>query len=192
MQRSCARSHPAPLCAPPLRRPRSRCPAAVASSRRELYPELPSPRVVGTLAVDSPHFLYYEEHGNPGAPRPQQRGDDPHALRFLTLTDCAARSGRACAGGARRAWRGVFRHARALLRPQACVLRAPRLRMSRALCALPALPALRLTRPARADYRIVLLDQRGCGRSAPLGCLDGNNTDALVHPFSSLSHKQRD
>lgn len=103
-----------------------------------------------------------------------------------------ARSGRACAGGARRAWRGVLRHARALLRPQACVLRAPRLRMSRALCALPALPALRLTHPARADYRIVLLDQRGCGRSAPLGCLDGNNTDALVHPFSSLSHKQRD
>lgn len=92
MQRSCARSRPAAPCAPPLRRPRSRCPAAVASSRRELYPELPSPRVVGTLAVDSPHFLYYEEHGNPGAPRPQQRGDDPLALRFLALTRATVRA----------------------------------------------------------------------------------------------------
>lgn len=37
-------------------------------------------------------------------------------------------------------------------------------------------------------YRIVLLDQRGCGRSTPLGCTDDNNTDALVQDIETLKN----
>ncbi len=37
-----------------------------------------------------------------------------------------------------------------------------------------------------AFYRIILLDQRGCGRSTPLGCTDDNNTDALVKDIETL------
>lgn len=35
-------------------------------------------------------------------------------------------------------------------------------------------------------YRIILLDQRGCGRSTPSGCIDANNTDALVNDIETL------
>lgn len=37
-----------------------------------------------------------------------------------------------------------------------------------------------------AHYRIVLLDQRGCGRSEPAGCLDNNTTQALVADLERL------
>lgn len=37
-----------------------------------------------------------------------------------------------------------------------------------------------------AHYRIVLLDQRGCGRSKPLGCLEDNTTEHLVADIESL------
>ncbi len=37
-------------------------------------------------------------------------------------------------------------------------------------------------------YRIILLDQRGCGRSTPLGCTDDNNTDALVQDIETLKN----
>jgi proline iminopeptidase len=39
-----------------------------------------------------------------------------------------------------------------------------------------------------AFYRIILLDQRGCGRSTPLGCTDDNNTDALVKDIETLKN----
>ncbi|MBC7474536.1 MAG: alpha/beta fold hydrolase, partial [Candidatus Sericytochromatia bacterium] len=29
-------------------------------------------------------------------------------------------------------------------------------------------------------YRVIIFDQRGCGQSKPLGCLEDNNTDALI------------
>jgi proline iminopeptidase len=35
-------------------------------------------------------------------------------------------------------------------------------------------------------YRIILLDQRGCGRSIPMGCIDENNTDALTQDIEAL------
>jgi proline iminopeptidase len=35
-------------------------------------------------------------------------------------------------------------------------------------------------------YRIILLDQRGCGRSTPAGCTDENNIDALVNDIEAL------
>ncbi|GIL52381.1 hypothetical protein Vafri_8268, partial [Volvox africanus] len=35
-------------------------------------------------------------------------------------------------------------------------------------------------------YKVVLLDQRGCGRSTPRGCLTDNNTDALVSDLDIL------
>lgn len=35
-------------------------------------------------------------------------------------------------------------------------------------------------------YRIILLDQRGCGRSTPLGCIEENDTDALVSDIEAL------
>ncbi|KAK9828219.1 hypothetical protein WJX74_003915 [Apatococcus lobatus] len=35
-------------------------------------------------------------------------------------------------------------------------------------------------------YKVVLVDQRGCGRSTPLGCLEDNNTAALVADFEAL------
>jgi proline iminopeptidase len=35
-------------------------------------------------------------------------------------------------------------------------------------------------------YRIVLLDQRGCGRSTPLGCIEDNNIDLLVNDIETL------
>ena len=35
-------------------------------------------------------------------------------------------------------------------------------------------------------YRIILLDQRGCGRSTPLGCIEDNTTDALVSDIETL------
>ena len=37
-------------------------------------------------------------------------------------------------------------------------------------------------------YRIILLDQRGCGRSTPLGCTNDNNTDALVQDIETLKN----
>ncbi len=35
-------------------------------------------------------------------------------------------------------------------------------------------------------YRIILLDQRGCGRSMPLGCVEDNTTEHLVADIESL------
>lgn len=35
-------------------------------------------------------------------------------------------------------------------------------------------------------YRIILLDQRGCGRSTPQGCVEDNDTDALVKDIETL------
>lgn len=35
-------------------------------------------------------------------------------------------------------------------------------------------------------YRIILLDQRGCGRSIPQGCIDDNTTDTLVNDIEAL------
>ena len=37
-----------------------------------------------------------------------------------------------------------------------------------------------------AFYRIVILDQRGCGRSLPLGSLAGNNTQAIIADLEAL------
>ena len=37
-----------------------------------------------------------------------------------------------------------------------------------------------------AFYRIVVLDQRGAGRSTPLGCLDGNTTPKLIEDLERL------
>src|SRR5688572_6169501 len=37
-----------------------------------------------------------------------------------------------------------------------------------------------------AHYRIILLDQRGCGRSKPLGCITDNNLDHLVTDIENL------
>ncbi|KAK3243879.1 hypothetical protein CYMTET_46484 [Cymbomonas tetramitiformis] len=36
------------------------------------------------------------------------------------------------------------------------------------------------------QYRIILLDQRGCGRSTPLGCLEENTTQALVEDMEQI------
>jgi proline iminopeptidase len=38
-------------------------------------------------------------------------------------------------------------------------------------------------------YNIVLVDQRGCGRSTPLGLLSGNNTQALIDDFESIRQR---
>ena len=35
-------------------------------------------------------------------------------------------------------------------------------------------------------YRIILFDQRGCGQSTPLGCLENNTTDALVADMEAI------
>ena len=35
-------------------------------------------------------------------------------------------------------------------------------------------------------YRIILLDQRGCGRSTPQGCVEDNTTDKLVEDIEAL------
>jgi proline iminopeptidase len=35
-------------------------------------------------------------------------------------------------------------------------------------------------------YRIILVDQRGCGKSKPRGCLENNNTEALLKDLESL------
>ena len=35
-------------------------------------------------------------------------------------------------------------------------------------------------------YRIILLDQRGCGRSKPLGCTEANTTEDLVADLNQL------
>ena len=37
-----------------------------------------------------------------------------------------------------------------------------------------------------AHYRIILFDQRGCGRSKPLGGLEGNSTDHLLEDIEAL------
>jgi proline iminopeptidase len=37
-----------------------------------------------------------------------------------------------------------------------------------------------------AHYRIILFDQRGCGRSKPLGCIEENSTEHLVEDIESL------
>jgi proline iminopeptidase len=40
-----------------------------------------------------------------------------------------------------------------------------------------------------AHYRIILVDQRGCGRSTPYGCLAGNTTAELVNDLEQLRRK---
>jgi len=35
-------------------------------------------------------------------------------------------------------------------------------------------------------YRIILLDQRGCGRSKPLGCIEDNTTDYLISDIEGI------
>lgn len=35
-------------------------------------------------------------------------------------------------------------------------------------------------------YRIILFDQRGCGQSTPNGCLDNNNTQALISDMEAI------
>lgn len=35
-------------------------------------------------------------------------------------------------------------------------------------------------------YRVILFDQRGCGKSLPLGCLEDNSTDALVNDIEQI------
>src|SRR5579863_9159081 len=35
-------------------------------------------------------------------------------------------------------------------------------------------------------YRIVLFDQRGCGRSSPHACLDNNSTQALIADMETI------
>ena len=35
-------------------------------------------------------------------------------------------------------------------------------------------------------WKVVLVDQRGCGASRPLGCLQDNNTNALVQDYEKL------
>ena len=37
-------------------------------------------------------------------------------------------------------------------------------------------------------YRIILLDQRGCGRSTPQGCIQNNDTDALVGDIEAIKN----
>ncbi len=37
-------------------------------------------------------------------------------------------------------------------------------------------------------YRIILLDQRGCGKSTPLGCTEDNDTNALISDIEALKH----
>ena len=37
-----------------------------------------------------------------------------------------------------------------------------------------------------AHYRVILFDQRGCGRSKPKGCLDANDTPGLVADIEEL------
>jgi len=42
-------------------------------------------------------------------------------------------------------------------------------------------------------WRIILVDQRGCGQSTPLGCLEDNTTDALLEDFEKVrQHLQID
>lgn len=56
----------------------------------------------------------------------------------------------------------------------------------RGLIPLPSLhlPCRRFFDPQH--YRIILLDQRGCGRSTPTGCLHDNTTAALVSDLNTL------
>jgi len=37
-----------------------------------------------------------------------------------------------------------------------------------------------------AHYRIILLDQRGCGRSTPLGCVEENTTEHLIEDIEGI------
>jgi len=37
-----------------------------------------------------------------------------------------------------------------------------------------------------AHYRIILIDQRGCGRSTPLGCVEENTTEHLITDIESI------
>lgn len=40
-----------------------------------------------------------------------------------------------------------------------------------------------------AHYRIILIDQRGCGRSKPLGCIERNTTSDLVNDIDLIRQK---
>jgi proline iminopeptidase len=38
-------------------------------------------------------------------------------------------------------------------------------------------------------YRIIIYDQRGCGKSTPYACLEDNTTDALVEDIEIIRKK---
>ena len=99
-------------------------------NRHTLFPEI-EPYETGTLAVDDPHHLYWEQSGNPeGVP-----------VVFL--------HGGPGAG---------------------------------------AVPAHRRFFDPR-HYRIVIFDQRGAGRSTPLGDLTNNTTSDLVADIETLRER---
>ncbi|MBT5110754.1 MAG: prolyl aminopeptidase [Rhodospirillaceae bacterium] len=96
-------------------------------NRRDLYPDI-KPYRQGTLAVDPPHVLYWEESGNPnGVP-----------VVFLH-----GGPGAGATAGHRRFFDPSY-------------------------------------------YRIIIFDQRGAGRSKPLGSLETNTTGHLVSDIEAL------
>lgn len=96
-------------------------------NRRDLYPDI-KPYRQGTLAVDPPHVLYWEESGNPnGVP-----------VVFLH-----GGPGAGATAGHRRFFDPSY-------------------------------------------YRIIIFDQRGAGRSKPLGSLETNTTGHLVADIEAL------
>ena len=93
----------------------------------DLYPEI-DPYDTGSLAVEDPHSLYWEQSGNPdGVPALFLHGGP--------------------GSGATPAHRRFF---------------------------------------DPSHYRIVIFDQRGAGRSTPLGCLENNTTSRLISDIEAL------
>jgi hypothetical protein len=182
------------------RRHRAPVPSAAAcdaAALRTLYPAATA-RASGTLPVDAPHVLYYEEYGNAGAPQPKASPAIRTVLmRRLRSAAACSRAPRCVAadgvpalvvhgGPGAACWPN---HARFFDPQRACPVSWLWLAAAavRRRAAMPRglhrarFASLRLPR-MRADYRIVLLDQRGCGRSKPLACLERNTTDALARP----------
>ena len=98
-----------------------------SSALLPLFPPI-EPFATGTLELDPPHRMYYEESGNPSGP----------AVVFLH-------------GGPGAGSSAVHRQ---FFDP--------------------------------AFYRIVVFDQRGAGRSSPLGCLEHNTTPKLIEDMERL------
>lgn len=171
--------------------------ASAPAGQRVLYPQLAA-HASGFLKVSELHTLYYEVYGSPrGVPAVVVHGGPgagcfPNHARFFDPAHyrCGGRGWALVCCCSMPAWQQV--QLGNMCAQQPVKVSEGVAECARAPCGCQQqqhMPCC-LTRLCRAlpccACRIILVDQRGCGRSTPYGCLAGNTTADLVQDLEQL------